>query len=406
MEKKRVFSKSLLLLAITSIMLFAMSITSMAATETNMNIQQTNAGDSYVEIKWQKYLGQDIHYHVELSYDGVNWAMQDWNTSPSITIDNLSPDSTYYVRVAVYNSYWHKKDASEDGVCVAVSTKQVICTKPSQVQNLKQTKATKNSISMTWDAVAGASSYKILIFENYDYKTVATSKTNSVTIKGLDASSNIEYYVAAVKNVNGYEAVGDRSKSVDMKTVPKKVTRVAITDLYDNIKVCYYGWTSCENADGYQYEITSLKGKKKYYKATTTSTSARLTTYPVGAFTKARVRAYVEINGKKTYGPWSNYDYNACSKDVTARRSKNGKKITLKWKKVSGVSEYRIYISTKEKKGYKKVATVSSKKSSYTITKYNKKNLKKGQKYYVQLRYVGKNGKKKVVSNIYSYVRL
>ena len=406
MEKKRVFSKSLILLAITSIMLFAMSITSMAATETNMNIQQTNAGDSYVEIKWQKYLGQDIHYHVELSYDGVNWAMQDWNTSPSITIDDLSPDSTYYVRVAVYNSYWHEKDASEDGVCVAVSTKQAICTKPSQVQNLKQTKATKNSISMTWDAVAGASSYKILIFENYDYKTVATSKTNSVTIKGLDASSNIEYYVAAVKNVNGYEAVGDRSKSVDMKTVPKKVTRIAITDLYDNIKVCYYGWTSCENADGYQYEITSLNGKKKYYKATTTSTSARLTTYPVGAFTKARVRAYVEINGKKTYGPWSNYDYNACSKDVTARRSKNGKKITLKWKKVSGVSEYRIYISTKEKKGYKKVATVSSKKSSYTITKYNKKNLKKGQKYYVQLRYVGKNGKKKVVSNIYSYVRL
>ena len=154
-----------------------------------------------------------------------------------------------------------------------------------------------------------------------------------------------------------------------MKTVPKKVTRVAITDLYDNIKVCYYGWTSCEKADGYQYEITSLNGKKKYYKATTTSTSARLTTYPVGAFTKARVRAYVEINGKKTYGPWSNYDYNACSKDVTARRSKNGKKITLKWKKVSGVSEYRIYISTKEKKGYKMVATVSSKKSSYTITK-------------------------------------
>lgn len=406
MEKKRVFSKSLILLAITSIMLFAMSITSMAATETNMNIQQTNAGDSYVEIKWQKYLGQDIHYHVELSYDGVNWAMQDWNTSPSITISDLSPDSTYYVRVAVYNSNWHEKDASEDGVCVAVSTKQAICTKPSKVQNLRQTKATKNSISMTWDAVAGASSYKILIFENYDYKTVATSKTNSVTIKGLDASSNIEYYVAAVKNVNGYEAVGDRSKSVDMKTVPKKVTRVAITDLYDNIKVCYYGWTSCENADGYQYEITSLNGKKKYYKATTTSTSARLTTYPVGAFTKARVRAYVEINGKKTYGPWSNYDYNACSKDVTARRSKNGKKITLKWKKVSGVSEYRIYISTKEKKGYKKVATVSSKKSSYTITKYNKKNLKKGQKYYVQLRYVGKNGKKKVVSNIYSYVRL
>ena len=406
MEKKRVFSKSLLLLAITSIMLFAMSITSMAATETDMNIQQTGSSSSKVDITWKTYLGQNIHYHVDMSYDGINWAMQEYTYNPNETIYGLTEGSSYYVRISVYNKDFHSTDSSKDGNLVAVSQKQLVSTNPSKVQNLRQTKATKNSISMNWDAVAGASSYKILIFENYDYKTVATSKTNSVTIKGLDASSNIEYYVAAVKNVNGYEAVGDRSESVDMKTVPKKVTRVAITDLYDNIKVCYYGWTSCENADGYQYEITSLKGKKKYYKATTTSTSARLTTYPVGAFTKARVRAYVEINGKKTYGPWSNYDYNACSKDVTARRSKNGKKITLKWKKVSGVSEYRIYISTKEKKGYKKVATVSSKKSSYTITKYNKKNLKKGQKYYVQLRYVGKNGKKKVVSNIYSYVRL
>ena len=39
METTSVFRKSLILLAITSIMLFAMSITSMAATETNMNIQ-------------------------------------------------------------------------------------------------------------------------------------------------------------------------------------------------------------------------------------------------------------------------------------------------------------------------------------------------------------------------------
>ena len=42
MEKKRVFSKSLILLAITSIMLFAMSITSMAATETNIIIHHMN----------------------------------------------------------------------------------------------------------------------------------------------------------------------------------------------------------------------------------------------------------------------------------------------------------------------------------------------------------------------------
>lgn len=60
MEKKRVFSKSLILLAITSIMLFAMSITSMAATETNMNIQQTGSSSSrgryyMANIPWSEY---------------------------------------------------------------------------------------------------------------------------------------------------------------------------------------------------------------------------------------------------------------------------------------------------------------------------------------------------------------
>ena len=103
MEKKRVFSKSLILLAITSIMLFAMSITSMAATETNMNIQQTGSSSSRVDITWQTYLGQNIHYHVEMSYDGVNWAMQDYAYNSNETIYGLTEGSSYYVRISVYN---------------------------------------------------------------------------------------------------------------------------------------------------------------------------------------------------------------------------------------------------------------------------------------------------------------
>lgn len=95
MEKKRVFSKSLLLLAITSIMLFAMSITSMAATETDMNIQQTGSSSSKVDITWKTYLGQNIHYHVDMSYDGINWAMQEYTYNPNETIYGLTEGSSY-----------------------------------------------------------------------------------------------------------------------------------------------------------------------------------------------------------------------------------------------------------------------------------------------------------------------
>ena len=61
---------------------------------------------------------------------------------------------------------------------------------------------------------------------------------------------------------------------------------------------------------------------------------------------------------------------------------KRGKKaVKITYKKVSGVSGYKIYMSTKKKSGYKKIATLSSKKSSYT-----KGKLKKGKKYYFKVR--------------------
>lgn len=59
MEKKRVFSKSLILLAITSIMLFAMSITSMAATNVT-NIRQTEAGQNSAKIEFNGADGASI----------------------------------------------------------------------------------------------------------------------------------------------------------------------------------------------------------------------------------------------------------------------------------------------------------------------------------------------------------
>ncbi len=61
---------------------------------------------------------------------------------------------------------------------------------------------------------------------------------------------------------------------------------------------------------------------------------------------------------------------------------KSGKKaVKITYKKVSGVSGYQIYMSTKKKSGYKKIATLSAKKSSYT-----KGKLKKGKKYYFKVR--------------------
>ncbi|MCL2116473.1 MAG: CAP domain-containing protein [Methanobrevibacter sp.] len=72
------------------------------------------------------------------------------------------------------------------------------------------------------------------------------------------------------------------------------------------------------------------------------------------------------------------------------------KKILIKWKKVSNVSGYQIYRSTKKNKGYalKKTITKGS-----TI-KFTDKNLKKKQKYYYRIRSYKINNGKRVYSSI------
>ena len=96
----------------------------------------------------------------------------------------------------------------------------------------------------------------------------------------------------------------------------------------------------------------------------------------------------VDLNYK--IGNWTYAGYSPAKKTVVANPKattikslkKSGKKaVKITYKKVSGVSGYQIYMSTKKKSGYKKIATLSSKKSSYT-----KGKLKKGKKYYFKVR--------------------
>lgn len=61
------------------------------------------------------------------------------------------------------------------------------------------------------------------------------------------------------------------------------------------------------------------------------------------------------------------------------KSGKDGVKIT--WSKITGISNYQIYMSTKSNSGFKKIYTASAGKISYTKTK-----LKKGKKYYFKIR--------------------
>ena len=69
-------------------------------------------------------------------------------------------------------------------------------------------------------------------------------------------------------------------------------------------------------------------------------------------------------------------------------------KVTIKWKKASNATQYRIYWKEARAKSWKTLANVSASKTSYTHTSNKKATLKGGNKYTYTVRAYNKYGKK------------
>ena len=387
--------------------LFAGGTDSKAATW-NGNIKQIGAGTKSARIQWNPCLGSTGvgHYEVYISVDNVNWGKADddfWGNDCTYTLDGLAPNSVYYVKIVAKTEnscYW-----DDEAVVLGESTSGRIATLPElgTVQNLRQTGATSNTITIAWNALAGAQSYTVYKYNSYNnYTPVATTTATSLKISGLSASFSANYFVVAnAKNITGFTATSKEYIRREMRTAPAKVALVALSHYWSFSRTAGFKWSGVNNADGYQYQVLNSKGKAIYTNMVNI-TSGSISPFKKGQFTRTRVRAYIKVGNGYVYGPWSGYSYNAISSKVTAKRSKNRKKITVKWKKVTGASGYNVYVSTKSDRGFKKCKKVSKKKSSYTITKYGKKKLSKKKTYYVKVEYLTKVGKKTVKSGIVS----
>lgn len=390
---KKSLQMFLMVCAFAFSVLLVSAIESKAAT-VNMGLRQTDADSDSVRLAWNAYLGAD-HYHVELSYDGTTWQDMKDCTTPDVWVMNLSKGASYYARVVVYSGSHY----FGDHIKIVDSEAVQVGTSPAEPENLVQTGATNNTITMSWSPVAGATGYDVYAYVNYDWTKVGSSNTTTATVNAIGNSQRFQYAVVASRTVSGGTAYSGRSDYVYMKTIPAKISYVSMTNYWDSLKEAQYGWNSVNNADGYQFQLLNYKGKSLLTKETS-SDYIYVSPFKKGIFTKARVRAYIVLNNKKIYGAWSNYSWNAANKKVTARRSRNGKKITVNWKKISGCAGYTIYISTKSDSGFKKVKTLSSKKKSITIKKCGKKKLKKNKTYYYRVVYLTKEGKKKVASKV------
>lgn len=365
-------------------------------------VKQTDANSSSIDLDWDALL-VDCYYQVDLSTDGVTWVTKtDQAYSATTWISGLNESTQYKVRVTAFTTYY---DDNYNKIKVYGDSSDVITvtTKPNNPTNLKQTAATKDSITLEWDAVPGATGY--YVYDGYlgSYSTVpnlvATVNTNKATISNLKVDNEYEFYVYAYIQAGNYIAVSSTDASIynsKIRFIPNKMAAdsIKVTNSWSNIKEMRLEWDEMPRVDGYELQICQHNKKKVIFKTTTTySTSVYAKNIAANKFYKARVRAYVEINGQKKYGDWSAYEYVAHQPDViTAKQVGSKKEVKLRWDTVNGATNYTVYMSTKQKSGYKKITT--TKKTNLNVKKLGKAKLKKNRKYYVYVVANKKVGKK------------
>lgn len=375
MNRQRILKRSLFVLALMSIAIFAMAITASAATGVK-GIKQTDADDDSVTIEWTSNYGEEYIVCVASSKNGTYVNASSYSSSSNEkTLYDLQAGRAYYVKI---------KTVNDDNKTIAISSAFQVVTAPKSVDSdtILQTSASKSRIYFKWTKASGATGY---IVGKEGGKTKTVTKTSTY----LSASVGGEYYVQVTpykKSTSGYIAKGSTTTGGRMYGQTKVPTNVA------KASKDYLDWNSSENSeitvkwdgywfdcDGYQLQMFTVDGKKKIAGVKVAKSTTESYTFTTKKVIKAvknkgfkiRIRAY-RVNDEATiYSSWSSFETVIPQAAVTVKE-KNKTTVVASWPKVANATKYIIYVCRNysyygSSNNFKK-KTVSASTRSYKIT--------------------------------------
>lgn len=266
--------------------------------------------------------------------------------------------------------------------------------------NLQQTAMTKNSASITWEQTYASSmntltteGYNIYLGESYsDMKLVGKSKTPSYTLTGLKDGKRYNVRVEAYTS-NGTKTSSPVSGQVE--TIPAAVHNFRQERWWYFINKLEVTWDKVETADRVEVTLYNSKGRRvgKTQKLNSYAYSASFDKMKDEVYT-VTIQAFKTVNGKTYATPKAKIQcFNQARIKETSIKVKKGS-LSFQWGKVGGASGYDVYISTKPKKGYKKVKSVGKNTTKLTIRKFKGKKINPKKTYYMYVETKKKNGSK------------
>ena len=390
MRREKVFNRSLLILAIMSIMLFAMTITASAASGRAVtNLQQTDDTKTSVTVQWSGNYGEE--YLVYLSQDrssGYQALSSYTSTSNKKYIYNLQAGRAYYV---IVQTYVNKQLVGQSDPLQVITTPESV-----DYKSIKQTSGTKNKIGLQWNRVSGVTGYVVAKISGSKVEAQYNVTTNKATVPAKAGTHYSGYYVYSYKrSESNYIALGYGQSTGTLYSAPVNPQYVADAKAGTLVwkpatkgNVITIGWKPNPNYDrpsGYQVQIYSIDGKKRLYttKVTTkreiTINNAKLRKAINNRGFKVRIRSYQEANGGvKCWSDWSAFKTIVPQACIKTGKAVSNSAAKVYWKKVANAKYYVVYYrkNTRSSKWTKK--KVSAKTTSYVI-----RGLKKYQTFEV-----------------------
>lgn len=236
-----------------------------------------------------------------------------------------------------------------------------------------------------------------LTMNRYTYDKTAKTPEVIIDNAGNALVAGRDYTIIYKNNINPGQAtvvvngIGNYqgSKALNFIIVPGKADGIKLSK--GTAKVLSFCWKKQTGVSG--YEVSLYKGNKKVKTTVTAKTTYQFNKLKANTSYAFCVRAFKTVNGNRQYGSVSRrLAVKTASNAPTGWRVIAGNKsASLKWKKISGVTGYEVYMSTSKKENFKKVTTI---RSASKVT-YTKKKLTSNKSYYFKIRsYTTKNGQK------------
>ncbi len=289
----------------------------------------TSPNSTSIQVSWTSPAGGDFS-DVRYGTTSGTYATVSSVTSP-YTITGLTPNTTYYLVVRARNT---------TGLGSSVQTSEVTQKTATVAPSALAASATPGSVSLTWSAAAGATSYNL-------YRSTTSGSYGAALATGVGLTSYTDStvsdgttYFYVVRASNGSESVS--SNEVTIRPVANFAITSATTTSTTSIDVA---WPAVAGATSYDVKYGTTSGTYTTTVAGATSTLS-LTGLSSGS------TYYMVVIAKNAVGSGTSFQSAEVSAQ-TAFGAPGGLAVTASpgsvvatWSTVSGAASYKIFRST------------------------------------------------------------